>query len=306
MIPKYIEILLPLLNLLQDERVYTSKEYISHLEKEFNLSEEDKKQVISNGKTKLFSNRIAWAKTYLKQAGLVEYPKRGEVKITSEGLAFLKSKSSKITLEDLERYPQFVEFKNRSKSLQKYIQNGNNDENVESKTPEENLEDAFLKLKLNLADEILDKINTCSFDFFERMVIDLLIKMGYGGSREEAGRATKKTGDGGIDGIINQDRLGLDMIYIQAKRWTDTVVGRPEIQKFSGALDTPGANKGIFITTSTFTKEAKEYSKNINNKKIILIDGQQLAEYMIEFNVGVSLEKSYEVKRIDNDYFEEN
>ena len=253
MIPKYIEILLPLLNLLQDERVYTSKEYISHLEKEFNLSEEDKKQVISNGKTKLFSNRIAWAKTYLKQAGLVEYPKRGEVKITSEGLAFLKSKPSKITLEDLERYPQFVEFKNRSKSLQKYIQNGNNDENVESKTPEENLEDAFLKLKLNLADEILDKINTCSFDFFERMVIDLLIKMGYGGSREEAGRATKKTGDGGIDGIINQDRLGLDMIYIQAKRWTDTVVGRPEIQKFSGALDTPGANKGIFITTSTFT-----------------------------------------------------
>ena len=306
MIPKYIEILLPLLNLLQDERVYTSKEYISHLEKEFNLSEEDKKQVISNGKTKLFSNRIAWAKTYLKQAGLVEYPKRGEVKITSEGLAFLKSKPSQITLEDLERYPQFVEFKNRSKSLQKYIQNGNNDENVESKTPEENLEDAFLKLKLNLADEILDKINTCSFDFFERMVIDLLIKMGYGGSREEAGRATKKTGDGGIDGIINQDRLGLDMIYIQAKRWTDTVVGRPEIQKFSGALDTPGANKGIFITTSTFTKEAKEYSKNINNKKIILIDGQQLAEYMIEFNVGVSLEKSYEVKRIDNDYFEEN
>ena len=306
MIPKYIEILLPLLNLLQDERVYTSKEYISHLEKEFNLSEEDKKQVISNGKTKLFSNRIAWAKTYLKQAGLVEYPKRGEVKITSEGLAFLKSKHSKITLEDLERYPQFVEFKNKSKSLQKYIQNGNNDENVESKTPEENLEDAFLKLKLNLADEILDKINTCSFDFFERMVIDLLIKMGYGGSREEAGRATKKTGDGGIDGIINQDRLGLDMIYIQAKRWTDTVVGRPEIQKFSGALDTPGANKGIFITTSTFTKEAKEYSKNINNKKIILIDGQQLAEYMIEFNVGVSLEKSYEVKRIDNDYFEEN
>ena len=306
MIPKYIEILLPLLNLLQDERVYTSKEYISHLEKEFNLSEEDKKQVISNGKTKLFSNRIAWAKTYLKQAGLVEYPKRGEVKITSEGLAFLKSKPSKITLEDLERYPQFVEFKNRSKSLQKYIQNGNNDENVESKTPEENLEDAFLKLKLNLADEILDKINTCSFDFFERMVIDLLIKMGYGGSREEAGRATKKTGDGGIDGIINQDRLGLDMIYIQAKRWTDTVVGRPEIQKFSGALDTPGANKGIFITISTFTKEAKEYSKNINNKKIILIDGQQLAEYMIEFNVGVSLEKSYEVKRIDNDYFEEN
>ena len=130
--------------------------------------------------------------------------------------------------------------------------------------------------------------------------------MGYGGSIEEAVRATKKTGDGGIDGIINQDRLGLDMIYIQAKRWTDTVVGRPEIQKFSGALDTPGANKGIFITTSTFTKEAKEYSKNINNKKIILIDGQQLAEYMIEFNVGVSLEKSYEVKRIDNDYFEEN
>jgi len=306
MIPKYVEILLPLLKLLQNKKVHTNKECIYHLEKEFNLSEDDKKQTMSNGKTKLFDNRVGWAKTYLKQAGLVEYPKRGEVKITLEGLEILKSNPSKITLEDLEKYPQFIEFKNRSKSLQKDIQNGNVYESIETKTPEENLEDAFLRLKLNLADEILEKINTCSFDFFERMVIDLLIKMGYGGSREEAGRATKKTGDGGIDGIINQDRLGLDMIYIQAKRWTDAVVGRPEIQKFSGALDTPGANKGIFITTSTFSKEAKEYSKNINNKKIILIDGQQLAEYMIEFNVGVSLEKSYEVKRIDNDYFEEN
>ena len=127
--------------------------------------------------------------------------------------------------------------------------------------------------------------------------------MGYGGSREEAGRATKKTGDEGIDGIINEDRLGLDSIYIQAKRWKDTVVGRPEIQKFSGALDTPGASKGIFITTSTFSKEARDYVKAINTKSIVLIDGMQLAQYMIEFNVGVSTEIIYEVKKIDTDYF---
>lgn len=165
---------------------------------------------------------------------------------------------------------------------------------------------AFRNLKTSLADEILEKINSCSFEFFEKLVIELLIKMGYGGSREEAGRATKKTGDEGIDGIINEDRLGLDSIYIQAKRWKDTVVGRPEIQKFSGELDTPGASKGIFITTSTFSKEAREYVKVINTKNIVLIDGMQLAQYMIEFNVGVSTEIVYEIKKIDTDYFNED
>lgn len=300
-IPTYEELMLPLLKLLSNKQTYTNKECNELLIKQFNLTEEEKRQTLPSKKSPIFYNRVNWAKTYMKKAGLVDAPKRGEVKITDVGLKLLKENPTKIKSKDLDRYESFREFANKSN---KSITNPDKIIDVEeNKTPEESIEDAFLKLKISLADEILEKIQSCSFDFFERLVIDLLIKMGYGGSREEAGRATKKTGDGGIDGIINEDRLGLDSIYIQAKRWKDTVVGRPEIQKFSGALDTPGATKGIFITTSTFTKEAKEYVTTLNNKKIVLIDGSQLAKFMIDFNVGVSLETTYEIKKIDSDYF---
>lgn len=242
-----------------------------------------------------------WAKTYMKKAGLVEAPRRGTVRITNVGLELLKENPQELKSKDLLRYDSFYEFVSSSNREDNH--NKNEEVSLDEKTPSEEIANAFEKLKTSLADEILEKINSCSFEFFEKLVIELLIKMGYGGSREEAGRATKKTGDEGIDGIINEDRLGLDSIYIQAKRWKDTVVGRPEIQKFSGALDTPGASKGIFITTSTFSKEAREYVKIINTKNIVLIDGIQLAQYMIEFNVGVSTEIIYEVKKIDTDYF---
>ena len=300
-IPTYEELMLPLLKLLSDRNTYTNKECNEILAKQCNLTEEEKRETLLSKKSPIFYNRVNWAKTYMKKAGLVEAPKRGEVRITNVGEQLLKENPTEIRSKDLERYDSFVEFTNKSNKNNTTINKVLDID--ENKTPEESIEDAFLKLKISLADELLEKICTCSFDFFEKLVIDLLIRMGYGGSREEAGRATKKTGDGGIDGIINEDRLGLDSIYIQAKRWKDTVVGRPEIQKFSGALDTPGANKGIFITTSTFTKEAREYAKNINNKKIVLIDGNQLAKYMIDFNVGVSLETIYEIKKIDSDYF---
>lgn len=246
-IPTYEELMLPLLKLLSNKQTYTNKECNELLIKQFNLTEEEKRQTLPSKKSPIFYNRVNWAKTYMKKAGLVDAPKRGEVKITDVGLKLLKENPIKIKSKDLDRYESFREFANKSN---KSITNPDKIIDIEeNKTPEESIEDAFLKLKVSLADEILEKIQSCSFDFFERLVIDLLIKMGYGGSREEAGRATKKTGDGGIDGIINEDRLGLDSIYIQAKRWKDTVVGRPEIQKFSGALDTPGATKGIFITT---------------------------------------------------------
>ncbi|MGL5751297.1 MAG: restriction endonuclease [Paraclostridium sp.] len=300
-IPTYEELMLPLLKLLSDKNTYTNKQCNEILAKQCNLTEEEKRETLPSKKSPIFYNRVNWAKTYMKKAGLVEAPKRGEVRITNLGQQLLNENPNELKSKDLQRYDSFVEFTNKSNK-----DNGTVNKIIdieENKTPEESLEDAFLKLKISLADELLEKIHTCSFDFFERLVIDLLIKMGYGGSREEAGQATKKTGDGGIDGIINEDRLGLDSIYIQAKRWKDAVVGRPEIQKFSGALDTPGATKGIFITTSTFTKEAKEYAKNINNKKIVLIDGSQLAKFMIDFNVGVSLETVYEIKKIDSDYF---
>lgn len=270
--------------------------------RKLNITEEEKSLCFPSGKKRIFYDRVNWAKTYMKKAGLVEAPKRGSVKITKLGLDLLKENPKQLKSKDLLRYNSFYEFVSSSNKEH----NKNERVVLNEKTPSEELANAFENLKSSLADEILEKINSCSFAFFEKLVIELLIKMGYGGSREEAGRATRKTGDEGIDGIISEDRLGLDSIYIQAKRWKDTVVGRPEIQKFSGALDTPGASKGIFITTSTFSKEAREYVKAINIKNIVLIDGMQLAQYMIEFNVGVSTEIIYEVKKIDTDYFIED
>lgn len=303
-IPTYEELMLPLLKLLSDKNTYTNKQCNEILAKLCNITEEEKRETLPSKKSPIFYNRVNWAKTYMKKAGLVEAPKRGEVRITYLGEQLLKENPTELKSKDLERYDSFIEFTNKSNKNNSTVNRVTDIE--ENKTPDESLEDAILKLKISLVDELLEKIHNSSFDFFERLVIDLLIKMGYGGSREEAGQATKKTADGGIGGIINEDRLGLDSIYIQAKRWKDTVVGRPEIQKFSGALDTPGATKGIFITTSTFTKEAKEYAKNINNKKIVLINGSQLAKLMIDFNVGVSLETVYEIKKIDSDYFIED
>ncbi len=266
-----------------------------------NITEQELRELLPSGKKLVFYDRVNWAKTYMKKAGLAEAPKRGMIKITQLGLELLQENPVELKSKDLLRYSSFNEFinsHNKSKN-----NNENNEMLLNEKTPSEEMASAFENLKTSLADEILEKIKSCSFEFFEKLVIELLIKMGYGGSREEAGRATKKTGDEGIDGIINEDRLGLDSIYIQAKRWKDTIVGRPEIQKFSGALDTPGASKGIFITTSTFSEQAREYAKAINTKNIVLIDGMQLAQYMIEFNVGVSTETIYEVKKIDTDYF---
>lgn len=300
-IPTYEQIMLPLLELLKDENTYNNKECVEKLSEKLNLTEEEVRELLPSGRKRVFYNRVNWAKTYLKRAGLVEAPRRGEVKITQLGLELLQENPVEIRSRDLLRYSSFNDFINTTNRSENNTENREN--LINERTPFEEIAISFEELKNSLADEILEKIKSCSFEFFEKSVIELLIKMGYGGSREEAGRATRRTGDEGIDGIINEDRLGLDRIYIQAKRWRDTVVGRPEIQKFSGALDTPGANKGVFITTSKFSREAREYVENINTKKIILIDGMQLAQYMIDFNVGVSTEIVYEVKRIDSDYF---
>lgn len=300
-IPTYEELMLPLLEMLENKNIYTNKECVNILAEKLKITEEELRELLPSGKKKIFYDRVNWAKTYMKKAGLLEAPKRGTVKITKLGLELLQEHPVELKSKDLLKYSSFNDFINSSNRNEDNSKN--NEKILNEKTPSEEIAVAFENLKVSLADEILEKIKSCSFEFFEKLVIELLIKMGYGGSREEAGKATKKTGDEGIDGIINEDRLGLDSIYIQAKRWKDTVVGRPEIQKFSGALDTPGASKGIFMTTSTFSKEAREYVKSINAKNIVLIDGMQLAQYMIEFNVGVSTEIIYEVKKIDSDYF---
>jgi len=299
MIPDYQSIMLPLLRTISDKQEHKFRDLIESLSNHFRLTDEERKELLSSGQQSIFDNRVGWASTYLKKAGLVNAPKRAFVIITQRGLDVLKQNPKEINVSFLKQFPEFIEFQN--------LKHGDSDDTeqveVTSQTPEEILESAYQNLKKSLAQELINKVISLSPSFFERLVVELLVKMGYGGSIKDAGKAIGKSGDEGIDGTIKEDKLGLDIIYIQAKRWqTSNVVGRPEIQKFVGALAGQGAKKGIFITTSNFTKEAIDYSPK-NETKIVLINGEQLAQLMIDYNIGVSTINSYELKRIDNDYF---
>jgi restriction system protein len=297
-IPDYQTIMLPLLKFASDGQEHRFRDSVNALADDFQLTEEERKELLPSGQQPLFPNRVGWARLYLVKAGLLEATRRGYFKITEQGKEALSQNPNKIDKDFLMQFPDFVKVWEQQKGKRdlKKIQ-----PTPAETTPEESLESAFQELQESLASELLDTINNCSPEFFERLVIDVLIKMGYGGSRKEAGQALGRSGDEGIDGIIKEDKLGLDIIYIQAKRWGNTV-GRPEIQKFAGALQGQRARKGIFITTSNFSKDAIDYTKNIDSK-IILIDGNQLSELMIENNVGVSPISAYEVKKIDSDYF---
>jgi restriction system protein len=297
-IPDFQSVMLPLLKFSSDQAEHSLQDAVESLADQFELTLEERQELLPSGKQARFDNRVAWARSYFKQAGLVENTRRGFFKISQRGLELLKTNPEKINKKILEQYPEFLEFQNVRREVQEV--EVLTDE-PEKQTPEEQLENAYKTLFDGLASEIILLVKSCSPAFFERLVVELLLAMGYGGSRAEAGRAIGQSGDGGIDGIIDEDKLGLDSIYIQAKRWEGTV-GRPEIQKFVGALQGNRANKGVFITTSDFTKEAKEYVKNINNK-VVLINGLTLAKLMIENNVGVSVAATYEVKKIDSDYF---
>ena len=302
-IPDYQTLMLPLLKHLGDGNIKSTAETFEELATEFNLSNEERKELLPSGQQPIFSNRIAWAKAYLKKSGLIESPKKGFYKITLTGLEVLKQKPSKIDNRFLTQFDEFDEFfSKRNIRKRKEIKEKIQDKELNNnKTPAEYLEYGYQKIRDDLANEILTNIKQCSSAFFETLVIELLVKMGYGGSRAEAGKTVGKSGDGGIDGIIKEDRLGLDIIYIQAKRW-DNTVGRPEIQKFAGALQGQRAKKGIFITTANFSNGAIEYVSKIDSK-IVLIDGEQLASYMIDFNIGVGKVATYEIKKIDSDYF---
>lgn len=236
---------------------------------------------------------------------MLESTRRGYSKITKRGQEVLLEKQVRIDMQYLERFPEYIEFKN-TRSDTTDAPPRINPESVQNQTPEEALEYGYQKLRQNLAQEVLERVKSCSPAFFEKLVVELLVKMGYGGSIRDAAEVIGRSGDGGIDGIIKEDRLGLDVIYVQAKRW-DGNVGRPEVQKFVGALAGQGAQKGVFITTSDFTNDALEYAKNrVNNIKIVLIDGSRLAQFMIDFDLGVAREQVYEVKRLDSDYFTED
>jgi len=305
MIPKYEEIMLPFLEYIADGKEHGLSETHDALAEQFKLTDDELRELLPSGRQPVFRNRVGWARTYLKKAGLLTSPKRAHFRISDKGLSLLKEKPTEITSKFLTRYDDFVEFQSIKKDkkdnahlLQTQLVNN------ADQTPEESLEYAYQKLHSELSKELLDIVKSCSPEFFEKLVIDLLITMGYGGSRKEAGQAMGKSGDGGIDGIINEDKLGLDVIYLQAKRW-DNAVPVKEIRDFTGALASKKAKKGIFITTSSFPSSVYEFVGQVEYK-IILIDGERLANLMIEHGIGLSTVNTYQVKTIDSDYFDEN
>jgi len=296
-IPDYESIMLPLLKLTADGKEHLMAEDRDILaDTVFHLTDDERRILQPSGRSRTYDNRFGWARTYLTKAGLVEVTGRGRYKITQRGLDVIRKSPLVIDNDFLMQFSEFEEFKKSSRQ-----DAGGKTAKVPPQTPEEVLEAAYTELRQQLAQDILERMKASDPSFFEQLVVDLLVKMGYGGSRKDAGEAIGGSGDGGIDGRIKEDRLGLDAIYIQAKRWEGSV-GRPVVQAFAGSLEGQRAKKGIFITTSQFSQDAKEYVKIIE-KKIVLIDGEQLAQFMIDYNVGVTETASYVIKKVDSDYF---
>jgi len=294
--------MLPLLKLAADGQPHSLAEAREALAAQFGLTQADRDEPLPSGSQSKFANRVAWAKSYLQQAGLLASPKRGHFQILPRGEKALMSPPAKIDIKFLEQYPEFIEFRTPKAEPVEHPTPSVIDP-TDSDTPEEALEAAHQKMTAALASEVLTRVKTASSEFFERLVVELLLRMGYGGSRSDAGQAVGKSGDEGIDGIISEDRLGLDVVYLQAKKW-DGTVGRPEIQKFVGALHGKRAKKGVFISTGSFSAEAVAYVEHID-PKVVLMDGKRLAQLMIDFEVGVATARTYQVKRVDSDYFEE-
>lgn len=296
-VPDFQAFMLPLLRLSSDGGEHTLSEVIDTLASQFRLSEDDRKELLPSGRQARLDNRVGWALTHLRKAVLLERTGRGRFHITERGRIVLDSNPPEITMRFLLQFPEFVEFRHRQADTAE-------DDSVEGvETPEESLESIYQRLRNNLAQELLERIKKAPPKFFESLVVDLLVAMGYGGSRKDAGEVLGQSGDGGVDGIIKEDRLGLDVVYIQAKKW-DTTVGRPIVQAFAGALMGKKANKGVLLTTSQFSLDAKQYVDSIG-QKIVLIDGEQLSRFMVDFNIGVTIQETYTIKRVDLDYFGE-
>ncbi len=297
-IPDFQTIMLPLLQFAGDDKEHHIHEAVDKLSLDFSLSEDEKNRLLSSGQ-QVFYNRVGWARTYLKKARLLQDPRRGYFLITEKGKEILKEPTEKINIDFLRQYPEFVQFRKTVHTPEEEPK----DVDLEGLTPEEALENSYQRIRSDLSEELLDYVLNSTPGFFKKLVVELLVKMGYGGSQRDAARAVGQSGDEGIDGIIDEDRLGLDTIYIQAKKWNrETSIGRPEIHRFVGALQGKHAKKGIFITTAQFTKEAQEYAKSIDTK-VVLIDGNRLTDLMIDYGIGVSTRTIYEIKTSDSDYF---
>src|SRR5690554_6650173 len=290
----------PVLESVSDGLPCPLSEVRQRVEAAFGLTEAESREMLPSGRQTVINNRIGWARTYLNKAGLLVIPERGMVQITERGRSALANGPERITVRWLKQFPEFEAF---------HTQRPDQPDSTETEdrlldadtTPDEQLEAAYHSLRESLADDLLAQVRAGSPTFFERVVVDLMLAMGYGGSRKGAGQATQATNDGGIDGFINEDKLGLDVIYLQAKRWSQTV-HRPEIDKFIGALTRQRARKGVFITTSDFSAGAREATTGLD-MRVVLIDGRELAQLMIQHNLGVSTREVYEVKQIDSDYF---
>jgi restriction system protein len=305
-VPEFQSFLLPMLKLAGDGNEHSISEAIEKLADHFRLSEADRDEPLPSGKQRKLDNRVNWARTYLKKALLLSSTGKSRFRITERGMDVLRTTPPAITVKFLKQFPEFLAFYSAPNDKDSKTNGAilTSQEIIEktSQTPQEILDTTYQSLRQTLAEEILERIKQNPPKFFESLVVDLLVAMGYGGSRKDAGQAIGQTGDGGIDGIIKEDKLGLDAIYLQAKRWEE-VVGRPFVQGFAGALMGRKARKGILLTTSKFSPQAREYAANIENLKIILIDGEQLAQLMIDHDVGVTEESRYVVKKVDSDYF---
>lgn len=293
-VPDYQSFFRPLLEFASDSQEHSMREAREALTVSMKITEQDLQEMLPSGTQRTFDNRLAWAKTYLAQAKALDTPRRGVFLISERGRKLLQKHRGKIDKAVLEQFEEFRRFQSKESDA---------GTQPEIQTPEEVFQKAYESINAQLAADLLERLKQNSPQFFERLVVDLMLTLGYGGSRSDAGQAIGQSGDEGIDGIIKEDRLGLDVIYLQAKRWED-VVGRPEIQKFVGALQGRRARKGVFITTARFSDDAIRYAENIESK-VVLIDGKRLSELMIEHNVGVSTSVTYQIKRVDNDYFEE-
>ncbi len=305
-VPGYQEFMLPLLKLASDGNEHTISEAMETLASQMSISEVDQDEMLPSGTQTRYYNRVSWAVTYLTKSLLLEKVGRARFRIAARGKEVLAQNPPRVDSAFLEQFPEYKAFKAKKNAPSaKDSQEAAIDESSLPDlgvTPEERLETAYGELHDALADDVLERIRKCSPKFFERVVVDVLVAMGYGGSRADAAQVVGKSGDEGIDGVIKEDRLGLDMVYIQAKRW-DGPVGPGEIDKFVGSLSRKKAQKGVFITTGTFTSGARNAAREAA-VRVVLIDGEQLAEFMIDHGVGVAEHKLYPVKRIDNDYFE--
>lgn len=299
-VPKFFEFFEEFLRAIEDGELHTAKEVRQILSLHMRLSEEDLAEVLPSGKQSKFDNRVAWARTYLDKAGLIETPSRGKYRITDNGKKALIS-GEEINLKYLEKSEKFRAF---HKTITPNVSGLVDEEKDES--PMEILDAAFQQITAALASQLMDEVMKLSSTEFEKLVVSLLLHMGYGNGITEAGMVTQQSNDGGIDGIIKEDQLGFSNIYIQAKQWaTDQTVGKPEIQKFVGALQGQQAQKGLFITTAKFSSGALQYADNLLGTKVVLVDGLTLTKLMIKHNVGVSVEHVYEVKKVDSDFFSE-